>query len=246
LQGLLLLSSIVLAGLVAGVIVLGVRDHGTRRQLRDLRKGNHQSSQGALITKSNVAPEGFESQGALGAGSGTWALKSQFPGPAAAGISDGSAVTVREKVYHVGGHIGNANAGNQVINATYIYDPLSDTFELGPVLPLPVARGGAAFDGEGTLYYAGGVSRQGGESAGVFGGPGTPCLYSLDVSVAANASTQWKQLPCMPTPRSDFCAVCAPVLACLCMSIACSGAQHTSHAHSWHVDVAVWLQVPMP
>jgi hypothetical protein len=223
LQGLLLLSSIALAGLIAGVVVLGVRDHGTRRQLRALRNGSRPSSQGALITTSNVAPEGFESQGALGAGSGTWALKSQFPGAAAAGVSDGSAVTVREKVYHVGGHVGNASAGNQVTDATYIYDPLSDTFELGPVLPKPVARGGAAFDGEGTLYYAAGVSRKGEESSAVFGGPGTPCLYSFDVSAAPKTGTQWKELPCMSTVRSDFCAVCAPVLAYLRISIARSG-----------------------
>jgi hypothetical protein len=225
LQGALLLSSLCIAGLIAGSIVLGVRDQGTRRQLRDLKGGGSDQRSRALITTSNVPPQGFESQGALDAGSGTWALKAQFPGPAALGISDGSAVTIKEKVYHLGGHVGSTK-GNVVTNATFIYDPLADTFVVGPGLPRPVARGGAAYDGVNTLYYAAGVSRQGEEAESVFGGPNTPCLYSLNV--AGNTSAQWKELPCMSTPRSDFCAVRAPVLLLAC---ATSTWQHADHAH---------------
>ena len=187
--------------LLAGLIAVGVKQ-------KDNDSGGNVSalptSSNALLSTSNVTPAGFVSKGVLDASSGTWVLKAPFPGAAAKGVSDGSAVTAGNKVYYIGGHLGGTT-GNNVTRLVSVFDPLSDSFTPGPPLPQPVARGAAVFDGKKTVYYAAGVTRVAGAPSEIFGNKQTPCLYSLDTTATGGAA-RWSELPCMTAPRSDFCA----------------------------------------
>jgi Kelch motif len=188
-------------GLIAGVIALGVK-------LKDGEGGD--AGSGALLSQASTPPSSYRGGGAIDTAIGTWAPKASFPGADIDGIADGSVATFGTKVYHMGGHVGG-RLGNNVIAATFIYDTLADGFTLGTDLPTKAARGGAAYDGAHTVYYAAGVRRAGDkpdEPEHIFGGPNTPCLFSLDVN-ATGASAKWQELPCMSKPRSDFCAAWA-------------------------------------
>lgn len=127
--------------------------------------------------------------------------RASFPAPGSSGMSDGAAVTVGDKIYHIGGHVGNAEKGNVVVGAVYIYDTLLDVFAIGPALPVDLARGAAATDGVSMIYYIGGVTT-GGSHAGK---GGKNCLYMLDTTLTSTNAT-WTPAACPSTPRSDFCA----------------------------------------
>lgn len=102
-------------------------------------------------------------------------------------------------MYHVGGHVGNAQRGNVLSRATFVYDPLTAAFTAGPQLPIPAARGAIASDGTNTVYYTAGTTTGGGHA----GAGGANCLFSLD---ASDPNATWTGLPCMAQPRSDHCA----------------------------------------
>jgi hypothetical protein len=197
-----MLNVLVTGALATAAIVLGMRQRTTDDKVRSLSPVGVPRS---FLSVSPIAPKGFNSS-FLDTSPGSWQLKATFPGPAAAGLSDGSAVAVGQRVYYIGGHLGSNASGNVVSTGTYIYDPVVDGFTTGPPLPRAISRGGAAYDGVSTIYYAGGVSREGGKASALFGNTSTPCLFSLGVAAdGVKPATQWKALPCMATPRSDFC-----------------------------------------
>eukprot|EP00892_Ulva_mutabilis_P010778 jgi/Ulvmu1/8072/UM004_0309.1 len=153
----------------------------------------------SVLSTASEVPKGYINRGPINGATGSWVTAAQFPAPAAQGISDGSAAVVGEQVYHVGGHVGNANKGNVHSKATFVYDTLTAAFTAGPPLPIAAARGAAASDGSTTLYYTAGVTVGGGHA----GADGADCLFALDTSAANPA---WTSLPCMSQPRSDHCA----------------------------------------
>ena len=143
----------------------------------------------------------FTARGTLNSGAGSWVTRASFPAPGNLGMSDGAAVAVGDKIYHIGGHVGDAEKGNVVAASVYVYDTLLDTFTLGPDLPTPLARGAGATDGASMIYYIGGVTT-GGVHAGA---GGAECMYSLDTAAEGSNAT-WAAAPCPSTPRSDMCA----------------------------------------
>ena len=139
--------------------------------------------------------------GTLNSGSGSWVTRASFPAPGNLGMSDGAAVTVGDQIYHIAGHVGDAEKGNVVVGSVYIYDTLLDIFTVGPELPKPLARGAGVSDGASMIYYIGGVTT-GGANAG---SDGANCMYSLDTA-AEGANATWAAAGCPSTPRSDMCA----------------------------------------
>lgn len=144
----------------------------------------------------------YTSRGTLNGGTGSWVERASFPAPGNQGMSDGAAVTVGDKIYHIGGHVGNSQKGNVVVASVYVYDTLLDTFTTGKDMPKALARGAGATDGDSMIYYVGGVTTGGGHAGA---GGAANCAYAFDTSLTG-ANATWTGAGCPSTPRSDMCA----------------------------------------
>ena len=192
-------------GLIAAVIALGAK-------VKDNEKsgGGFAGGSALMLTADDNAPSGMARENVISAVPGAWVPKASFPGEGSVGMSDGSAAAVGAKIYFMGGNLGGGVANNMSAG-TYIYDADTDTFDIGPELPRRMARGAAAYDGTSTVYYAAGRTRRQltrNTPPEIVGADGKEdCLFALDVS--GEAKSKWQSLPCMNTPRSDFCAAWA-------------------------------------
>jgi N-acetylneuraminic acid mutarotase len=103
-------------------------------------------------------------------------------------VSDGS------KIYLVGGFVGPYPSTST--GKLWIYNIASNTWSLGPTLPLALGSGGAALH-NGKLYFFGGALRT-----------STNYLDQWDYYVLdLNGGTAWQRLGNVPTKRNHLCAV---------------------------------------